>query len=97
MSFRCDADNIVMQNELERPLSNFLYLTVMCKCFNRVLMIFSSGFFFAFELSVCFCFVGTFDTEPHVNVDIKFGYFFVFGRSTGGYRIADKLVSDRKW
>ncbi|XP_031616824.1 hemicentin-1 isoform X2 [Contarinia nasturtii] len=29
VNFRCEADNIVMQNELEKPLSNFLYLTVM--------------------------------------------------------------------
>lgn len=29
--FRCEADNIVMQNELEKPLQNYLFLTVMCE------------------------------------------------------------------
>lgn len=35
MSFRCEADNPVMRIELEKPLYNTLYLTVMCKlCFH---------------------------------------------------------------
>lgn len=44
MSFRCDADNIVMQNELEKPLSNFLYLTVMCKLPLLFFVIFWNSF-----------------------------------------------------
>lgn len=32
INFRCEADNIVMQNELEKPLHNSLFLIVMCKC-----------------------------------------------------------------
>lgn len=36
VNFRCDADNIVMQNELEKPLHNSLFLIVMCKLSIRV-------------------------------------------------------------
>lgn len=32
VSFRCEADNVVMRDEMEKPLHDSLVLEVMCKC-----------------------------------------------------------------
>lgn len=40
---RCEADNIVMRNEMDKPLHEFLNLEVMCKCFRFPFLLRLSG------------------------------------------------------
>lgn len=86
INFRCEADNIVMQNELEKPLHNSLFLIVMCK-----LMCISFWF-------VSFRFLNQINKNKKQLNGIKRGNFFVrsyvlFGgfRSTDGSCIATKF------
>lgn len=44
INFRCEADNIVMQNELEKPLQSSLFLIVMCKLGFLVIFFICFGF-----------------------------------------------------